>query len=130
MVAMATVLLAVTGFAASGDGSALLTDDQVAAVIKDSASLKMYIEDATADQVVDILIQIITHLDGEEMALGAKQAIVLNLFEVTRQVKGGAAPAFTCRVTSKRLRTIACFTLKAISSPSRCVMTCIRISTT
>ena len=79
----------------------LLTDEQVREVAKDPEKLAVFIEDATADQVVDVLVRIITHIDSQEMALVAKRAVVEQLFEVTRNTLGAAAPGIIARVRGR-----------------------------
>lgn len=102
MVSAAALCVAVSCLAAEEETrTPLLTDEQVGEIAKDPEKLAVFIEDATADQVVEMLIRVITYLDGYEMALVAKRAVVEQLFEVTRNTKGAAAPGIIARVRGR-----------------------------
>ena len=105
MIALATsciLLGAAIAIAKSDTAFRRPTDEQIETIAKDPSLLRDYIENATVDQSVQILIRIIARLDSfQDISVEVKRTRIAELFEVVRQVHPDTAGAIIARVLKK-----------------------------
>ena len=87
--------------AATESGWKMPSDEQILAIAKDPSKLKDFLEDATEDQAVDLLLRVIAAVETLGLSDAAAQQRVGLLLAETAKIKGASAPPIIAKVLKK-----------------------------
>jgi len=95
------VLLAGVVDAAEASKFTMPTDEEIKAIAEDPSKLKDFIENASEEESVDLLLEVIAAVDALGLNDKAAQARVGQLLAQTAEIKGASAPPIIAKVLKK-----------------------------